>query len=157
MLSQLGVTKQPGGWLQETVVDTQEIVKDEIWSVTIACPCRDRGFLTTSKQTFYVLDSTCEVIGNPPASVHDNQGSLSSNKLPLRLDWSNYVQDRLYSPMPPVPQSSLIDRLKWTNREEYYHGISKLWLRRAKSEGAVGDVKRMIAYRYVMACVAGNR
>ena len=54
-------------------------------------------------------------------------------------------------------QFPLLYYLKTTNTEEYRNGISILWLKRISEEKEVGQYKRKIAERYILACVVGNR
>ncbi|EJC97904.1 uncharacterized protein FOMMEDRAFT_23970 [Fomitiporia mediterranea MF3/22] len=138
------------------VVGAQEVVKDEIWSISLAtrrksCP---NGFI----QTFYVLESTCEVIGLPPVSgiqpscESDESGLWQCQKRHLRGDWSDYVENCISN----VDCPPLLNYIKWTNAEEYKKGISKLWLSKIAKEGAIGAYKKRVAERYVLACVVGN-
>ena len=144
--SQLG--KYPG-----IVLGAQEIVEGEIWRIT---------FLSSSgTRVFHVIEATCEVVGDA------NQGSQTtgseSPSLNLRADWSSYIANLLEKnsvrSRPDAIQlsSTLLDRLQWTNHEEYDQGISKLWLARVKKEGDAGVARLTCAQRYVLACVVGNR
>jgi len=135
------------------IMDTKQLVEGEIWSVTFA------SSVSSSKvpEIFYVLESTCEVIGYPSIALDSTRG-LSQPSIPVRVDWSDYIGTRLLpsssldSPLPP-----LMEHLKWMNHEEYSKGISHLWLRRIRNEGELGLAKRVVAERYVLACVVGNR
>lgn len=102
----------------------------------------------------YVLEATCEVIGHPEVRM-DGENALQ-NTIPLRADWSAYVHQHL-TRMGGIYHSSLMERLKWANYEEYSRGISKLWLSRIEAEGKIGAAKRVVAERYVLACVVSNR
>ncbi|KAH8114351.1 hypothetical protein DFH11DRAFT_1855513 [Phellopilus nigrolimitatus] len=142
------------------VTDANEIVRNEVWSVTV----NTTPMLASSVfETFYVIQSTCEVIGLPspakaPAINSDISLLLSTPDTPsLRVDWSDYVENRLLPDgSHTVPPPPLLSYLKWTNAEEYTQGISKLWLSRIAKEGEVGEYKMKVAERYVMACVMGN-
>lgn len=128
------------------VVDAQEIVENEIWKITYCS--------TTSTHTFYVLQDTCEVIGESTTS------SITSISLQpqtnLRMDWAAYIET-VATRNTDAGRISLSKRLHWTNHEEYEHGISKIWLKRIQGEGETGSEKLKIATRYIFACVIGNR
>ncbi|KAG5646540.1 hypothetical protein DXG03_003307 [Asterophora parasitica] len=130
------------------ILDVQELVEGEIWSVELSS--------SMGKEVIYVLECTCEVVGHPPAPhVPELDGKTAAlDPYPLRADWSVYISQCLSSlPRPP----SLMEHLKWTNHEEYDRGISKLWLSRTQGEGDIGAAKRLVAERYILACVVGNR
>ncbi|KAI5121390.1 hypothetical protein M0805_003162 [Coniferiporia weirii] len=142
-----------------TVLDAKEVVKDEIWSITV------ETYVSTSRttrETFHVLEPTCEVIGlsisqKKPIEFGASNPADASKPPSIRVDWSDYVSYRLLpTGSHPVPPPSLLSHLRWTNAEEYYRGISKLWLTRIANEGEVGEYKKKIAERYVVACVVGN-
>ncbi|KAG6868614.1 hypothetical protein C0993_000417 [Termitomyces sp. T159_Od127] len=126
-----------------TICDVQEVVEGEIWSI------KTHSF--RGKEMMYVLEATCEVIGHPEVHVDD----APQNTISLRADWSAYVHQYLTRTIG-ICLPSLMERLKWANYEEYYRGLSKLWLSRISSEGKVGAAKRVVAERYVLACVVGN-
>ena len=151
-----------GSTLQQTgtdavVTDAQEIIKDEIWSVST------RSLITLESRTFYVLEQTCEVIGRATASPRFGVGIQAQRELQTasfvpRVDWSDYVQTRLLPQgFHEVAPSPLLSLLRSPNVEDYDKGVSKLWLRRIYTEGMVGEYKRIIAERYVMASVVANR
>ncbi|TDL17847.1 hypothetical protein BD410DRAFT_793879 [Rickenella mellea] len=154
-----------GHWKKDVITDAQEIVKDEIWSVTV---CHTSGSETRGEQTYYVLESTCEVIGRPPpssdpqvntATFPPSSPSYPEDSLPVRTDWSDYIRFRLLPPsVHPSPPTPLLTHLKCANMEEYENGISKHWLGRVANEtdAEVGKYKRAVAERYVVACVVGN-
>ena len=129
----------------EIITDVKEVIEGEIWSVTTCS--------STQSKDFYVLEATCEIIGQPPLVAGD-LGTPTERKA-LRADWSAYVAERLHSKHARLPP--LLDFLAWTNHEEYERGISKHWLKKTKDEGEVGMAKRIVAERYIMACVVGNR
>lgn len=126
-------------WMRGLVTNVEPIVSGEIWRITVQHPA--------SQESFYVLESTCEVIGRPTAS--SDSGLDTVQTAPLRADWSAYIAQPHGAP--------LMDRLKWTNHEEYDKGISKVWLQRISRENDVGAAKKLVAERYVMACVVSNR
>ncbi|KAK0221972.1 hypothetical protein IW262DRAFT_1377186 [Armillaria fumosa] len=128
-------------WMSGTVVDAQPVVKGEIWCITMQ---RRAG-----RESFYVLEATCEVVGRPPATRSQLDFSL-----PIRADWSAYVERRssVHEASPPT----MMEHVCWTNHEEYDRGISRHWLKRMRREGKVGAALEAIAERYVLACVVGN-
>lgn len=153
LLSIGGEPKDPTAWTRGVIIDAQELVKSEIWSITT----RDSSYSPPKLETFYVLESTCEVVGHPP-SISDSETSATSRSIPVRADWSAYIAHRLLPPsMHDSPPPSLIQHLKGTNYEEFDKGISKQWLHRIANEGEIGIAKRTVAERYVLACVFGNR
>lgn len=150
-------------WSHSVVVDAQEVVKDEIWTITIQnfSPVDDTNWV----ETVYVLESTCEVIGRPsvPANPTDSFAVLDASVATLstkhvRADWSAYIAHRqLPTSAHDSPPPPLLAYLKWQNHEEYYRGLSKVWLKRIASEGELGSAKSVVAHRYVLACIVGNR
>ncbi|KAG0703794.1 hypothetical protein DFH29DRAFT_915118 [Suillus ampliporus] len=133
--------RDPSAWLNDTVEDAQEIVKGEIWAITIRTG--------NSLSEFYVLESTCEVIGR---ALNAPQFEVYSSG--LRADWSEYITS--YTGASVEPRSLISEHLRWANYEEYDRGISRHWLRRISGEGDVGLSKKVVAERYVMACVVAN-
>ncbi|KAG6850059.1 hypothetical protein H0H93_001609, partial [Arthromyces matolae] len=121
------------------VVDAEEIVEGEIWAITL--------FSSRGKEIVHVLELTCEVIGHP--ELGQNRIQPYEKRTPLRTDWSVYVNQHL-TRARGVHLPSLMDRLRWVNYEEYYRGISKLWMSRSEREGEVGKAKRLVAERYVV-------
>jgi hypothetical protein len=138
------------------VIDAQELVEGEVWSITT------RSSSSMDSEVLYVLETTCEVIGHapPPALSADQSGlsQLPAGRIPLRADWSAYIEARISQPSgTPGRTPSLMEHLKWTNHEEYERGMSKLWLKRIQNKGELGPAKLVVAERYVLACVVGNR
>ncbi|KAG1836361.1 hypothetical protein DFJ58DRAFT_865181, partial [Suillus subalutaceus] len=133
--------RDPSAWLKHTVEDAQEVVKGEIWAITI----RDRNSLSE----FYVLESTCEVIGRAL-----NTPKLEVYSSGLRADWSRYLSS--HTGVSAGPRNLISENLRWANYEEYDRGISRHWLRRISGEGNVGLSKKVVAERYVLACVVAN-
>ena len=132
--------------MKGTVIDAQEVVPNEIWRITFRS--------THSTDTFFVLEATCEVIGQPSIT------RIIHNQPRLREDWQAYVAIRQQDESRiPSNQSilTLSEYLRWTNHEEYLTGISKLWLSKLKVEGETGVKKLTVARRYVLACVVSNR
>jgi len=143
-------------WLRSVVMSVREIVADEIWEVTTMAFAQ--GPIAASKETFYVLEPTCEVIGRPPTKPAGHQETLPGiqHSLPIRVDWSEYVADRIIS-LAETPGKRLLDQLQWANYEEYQNGISRHWVTRAQGEGEAGQLKKRVAEKYVLASVVENR
>jgi hypothetical protein len=143
-------------WFRSTVVGVREVVPEEVWEVTTTTVVQ--GSIAEKKETFYVLKPTYEVIGRPPSrptsllevvpNAHDS--------LPIRVDWSEYVADRILS-HAEAPGKRLLDQVQWAHYEEYQNGISRHWLTRTQGEGEVGKLKRKVAEKYVLASVVENR
>ncbi|KIJ64462.1 hypothetical protein HYDPIDRAFT_167784 [Hydnomerulius pinastri MD-312] len=133
-------------WAKSVVKDVQEIVKGQIWQVDVQC--------SGTTEAFYVLETTCEVIGHPPSLALSELASRSI----VRSDWSAYISPHLLQgSLSTVPgRGSLQDSIKWSNSEDYDRGISKAWLRRVSDEGEIGASKRIVAEKYIMACVVSN-
>ncbi|KAL5482551.1 hypothetical protein ACEPAI_9145 [Sanghuangporus weigelae] len=146
------------------VTDAQEVVKGEIWRITVLA-ISPRSAKDQRYSMFYVLESTCEVIGLPAAArdppsitmnALDSTVSSSSGRPFLRTDWSDYIQHRISCAGDETAQFPLLYYMKTTNVEEYKNGISTLWLKRTSKEEEVGQYKRKVAERYILACVVGN-
>ncbi len=115
---------------------------------------------------FYIIESTCEVVGRRPPSLGpadsestwrsegENREHVQRSSFPVRADWSAYIARRVASGSPEGP---LLSRLKWACQESYDKGMGRLWLKKVPAEGTVGRAKLMVAERYVLACVTGNR
>ena len=148
-------------WPGTTVEDAQEIVEGEIWSITTRTPLpHPTAPNHIKKEIFYVLERTCEVIGHPTAPAYLIEPSESDLEAggDLRADWSAYIDHRqLPTGAHTLPPPPLLANLKCQNQEEYYRGLSKLWIKRIAEEGDAGVVKKTVAERYVLACVVGNR
>ncbi|KAF8208798.1 hypothetical protein K438DRAFT_1667040 [Mycena galopus ATCC 62051] len=148
----VGGGREGKGWDEGQIVDTQELVKNEVWTVTVRHSRSPTSTSTsTEEESFYVLEPTCEPL---TAAVPDSDSavSLTSTGVPVRADWSAYIASAAQQKSP-----ALLDCLSWTNHEEYERGISQLWLRRIEGEGAAGRMKRVVAERYILACVVANR
>ncbi|KAH9890051.1 hypothetical protein C8Q73DRAFT_706477 [Cubamyces lactineus] len=142
-----GTKEDPDSWLNSTISDVQEVVKSEIWAVSLVYPpSTNRAW---KQETVYALEATCEVVGRLLKSPKVQDVAT----VPIRADWSAYVVQRSTS---SSDESSLLSRLKWSCHEEYDRGMSRLWLSRIAQEGEVGVVKRSVAERYIFACVVGN-
>lgn len=124
------------------VVEVQEILPSEIWSVVVEA--RDGGQMSNK---FYVLEATCEVIGNPVAL---------DGRLPTRTDWSGYIRKHI-SEDDSAKAMDIMNHIRWTNHEEYDRGISKIWLKGTQEEKELGKLKREVARRYIIACTMENR
>ncbi len=144
-------------WLQETIVDVQEIIPTEIWCITLHKYEDARPNYNVQTRTLYVLEATCEVVGHPPTPTLPT--TEPANKKPtvaLRADWSAYITS-LSHPIGNHTSALIASHLKWANFEEYDRGISRLWLKRTAAEREIGAAKLTVAWRYVFACVVGNR
>ncbi|KAI6044706.1 hypothetical protein EDC04DRAFT_2560796 [Pisolithus marmoratus] len=124
------------------VVDAKELLKGEVWKI--------RTQTGNSMEDFYVLEATCEVIGHPPVSGSTNLTGRHS----LRVDWYAYIDRQLSS--SGATKSCLLDHVHWSDREEYNWGISKVWLQRTSAEGDMGQAKRCVAEKYILASVVAN-
>ncbi|KAK7469096.1 hypothetical protein VKT23_003587 [Stygiomarasmius scandens] len=141
-------------WMESSVLDAQEVVKGEIWRIVVQQPPSRAFSRGSSQRSFYVLESTCEVVGHPPGSLTGDASSMSG---PLRADWSAYIAKKTNSSVSEsLPDPGLISQLSWTNHEEYELGMSKIWLKNIQREGQLGRLKREMAERYILACVVGN-
>lgn len=130
------------------IIDVQEAILNEIWTITIRS--------SSSTSVFYVLESTCEVIGLPQIPEESIRTSFAPTRhsSSLRVDWSAYISQRLEN--SAEPPKTLLEHLQWTNHEEYDRGISKLWLSRIRNEGQLGISKEVVARRYTFACIVSN-
>lgn len=154
--------KDSNSWLEGMVVDAREIIKGEIWCIDVVKPHES---LETVVESFYVLESTCEVVGMAPLPSK----AKASVSVQMRADWSAYIKQRTSEVLPlstipdpsrsssSVPATSLLDQLSWANHEEFTRGISKLWLKTVKVQQGVGEAKRIVAERYILASVVSNR
>ncbi|KAI0357387.1 hypothetical protein OH77DRAFT_1450773 [Trametes cingulata] len=150
--SSSGAKDDPASWLRGSIVDVQEVIKDEIWSVTVEYPAEDSLPQKARRETIYVIEATCEMVGRaePTTPDYDVDKPIS---LPARADWSSYIARRV---APSSKEEPLLSHLKWSCHEEFERGISRLWLKRIAGEGELGMAKRVVAERYVLACVVGN-
>jgi hypothetical protein len=146
-LVSVGYSNNQMDLLKGTIMDAQEVVPKEIWRITF------RSIHSTD--TFFVLEATCEVIGQPSTAR-----LTAPNQPRLREDWLAYVAVRQQDESKAKFKQSILtltEHLRWTNHEEYSTGISKHWLSKLKAEGETGSIKLMVAWRYVLACVVSNR
>ena len=142
-------------WLRSVVTSARELIPNEIWEVTTTMT---QGTTTIEEETFYVLEPTCEVIGHPTATSPSLSGIFpdAQRRLPIRVDWSDYVDDHILS-VAEEPRKRLVDRIQWAHYEEYQNGISRHFLTQTLCEGEVGELKRRIAEKYILASVVENR
>ena len=143
-------------WLKAVVVDVQPVVAHEIWSITV----EHGSGSVRSRDTIYVLEATCEPVGHPEVAPQPGEPAHKSDPasaLPIRADWSAYIHRCLGMPRGSSQTTTILNQLKWANREEYERGISRLWLKRIEKEGDLGTAKGVVAERYVLACVVANR
>ncbi|KIL67864.1 hypothetical protein M378DRAFT_984157 [Amanita muscaria Koide BX008] len=112
---------------KHAIVECKEIIKDEIWIVSVSS--------LGVQDNFYVLEPTCEVIGCQEKAVceyaYTDSGISPGGK-------------------------SLFERVKRTNHEEYDKGIGKHWLKKMNEEAPKSNVRVQIAQRYILACVVAN-
>jgi len=132
-------------WLSPKVVDTRPIIDGEVWLIQTKSH-------TGSVQTLYVLEDTCEVIGHPPDSAPQPE-----NALPLRADWSSYIEMKLKSG-ECESERRLIDLLQCANSEDFDRGVSKAWLQHLRTYECSDDahLKYAVARKYVLSSVVGN-
>jgi hypothetical protein len=107
-----------------------------------------RNAISGYQQVFHVLEATCEVLG----LAGDTRGD--DEHLRMRLDWAGYIEHRKANPDNTSP---LCDAMRWADHAEFDRGISRHWLSRTTQMGEQGAALRMIAERYTLACVVGNR
>ncbi|PFH53921.1 hypothetical protein AMATHDRAFT_53581, partial [Amanita thiersii Skay4041] len=138
-------TSDPEIRSKHVIVDCKEVVKGEIWAIFV---CSVSG-----KEQYYVLEATCEVIGSQIL----NEVANRSPQAALRADWSSYISEQTNSSRESDSRTgSLIEHLRWPNREEYDKGISQHWLKRMQNQGAEGAIRVEISRRYIMACIVAN-
>ena len=132
-------------WLESKIVDARPIIDGEVWLIQTKS-------LTGSVHTFYVLEDTCEVIGHPPNATPELK-----NALPLRADWSAYIEMRL-STSECESGRWLVDLLQCENTEDFDRGVSKAWLRHLKTyeDGSDARLKYAVAQKYVLSSVVSN-
>jgi hypothetical protein len=134
----------------KSIETVEQVVPGEIWKVGIRSNPQIR-------ETYYILEATCEVVGME--DVLKNGASDEDAPAHPRADWTAYISKNKSeaSNGEGFGQQSLFQSLRWPNHEEYTHGISKLWISRIDNEGEIGAYKLVVAKRYVLACVVGNR
>jgi len=134
----------PLSWTHSTVVGAVPMPGDEVWLITVRTDKSD-----DCEERFLVLGDTCEVVCCLPSKC----SSLLSDIINcIRVDWAGYLAGDARQATP-----RLLDRLSWTNHEEYDRGISKIWLKRLQGEVDQGFARRRIAERYITASVVANR
>jgi hypothetical protein len=106
-----------------------------------------RNSISRYQQVFHVLEATCEVLGIAG-------GTQGDEHLHVRLDWAGYIERRKAN---LDNTSHLCDAMRWADHAEFDRGISRHWLSRTAQMGERGTALRMIAERYTLACVVGNR
>lgn len=120
--------------MEESIVSLERLARDEIWKVSIFTPDQ-------RTYSLFVLSATGEAVGC------QDQGYGSRL---IRSDWMHHLGSDGGS-------AKLLDTLRCANEEEFVKGISKSWIRKVEKEGVVGDRKRRVAERYVIASVVANR
>jgi hypothetical protein len=157
-ISECSGPSDTSSWHHSVVVGAREVVPNDIWEV--ATMTMAQGSTAEKKETFYVLEPTCEVIGHPPNTPPSLPETTTNARysLPIRVDWSEYVADCIISPAEePGSGKRLLDQVQWAHYEEYQNGISRHWLTRTQGEGEVGELKRRVAEKYIVASVVENR
>ena len=152
-------------WASSVIVDAQPLKSEstisdsDIWKICLGREMTGRMI----HEVLFVLQETGEVIGHPPDNRFAAQSGSSERALSteteriLRFDWYNQL-----SQVAPLGQSSLKNLIRWTNTEDYHHGISKHWLRRMASRdktetNTLNTALVKVAERYILANLAGNR
>ncbi|KAF8523204.1 hypothetical protein JB92DRAFT_2705368 [Gautieria morchelliformis] len=156
-LSFHGMGSASGRWVSSTVVDAQEVLPNEIWSITVATS-KPEDKTGDQEMMHYVLYQTCEVIGHPPPDSLADGASLmetGSGCIPLRADWSEYIARRLL-PATRHLCLPLLEHVRGTNTDDFEGGAAKGWLKRLRSQGKEGKEKLVVAERYMLGCVVGN-
>ncbi|KAF8630847.1 hypothetical protein AX17_005206 [Amanita inopinata Kibby_2008] len=137
---------------QHVITGCTEVVAGEIWTISVSS--------LGAQEEYYVLESTCEVIGSRDGAVGsggNDYKSLPQQPVTPRVDWASYISQHASAALDDNQRVvSLCKRLRWTNHEEYDRGISKHWLMRMRQEGDAGAVKVEIGRRYILACVVAN-
>lgn len=139
----------PAARRKHAIVECKEIIKDEIWIVSVSS--------LGVQDNFYVLEPTCEVIGCQEKAVCGTERDPVQQIVP-RADWSSYISEYAYTDSGISPGGkSLFERVKWTNHEEYDKGIGKHWLKMMNEEAPKSNVRVQIAQKYILACMVANR
>lgn len=140
-------------WSMNQVIDARPIGESQdVWRIEI----QDTRAKEPKQAVFYILSCTGEVIGRPPESPPTGAGLPATIELPVRGDWSSFINLHHSGNAARGPPSSLLSFVRWQNAEEYEHGISKAWLHRLTGDPN-GLPKLQVAQRYVMANVVPNR
>ncbi|KIO29120.1 hypothetical protein M407DRAFT_21693 [Tulasnella calospora MUT 4182] len=139
-------------WSMNQVFDARPFGKSqEVWKIEV----QDTKTRLPNRATFYILSSTGEVIGRPLESGSPEAGLQAVVELPIRGDWSSFINTHRLEDAAKDPPSSLFSFVRWQNAEEYDHGISKAWLKRLASDpDALSKIQ--VAKRYIMANVVPN-
>jgi hypothetical protein len=136
---------------------------DDIWKITVRHEAKvpsgavtgripQHTIATAQFEVLWVLAATGEPLGHAPADPFLASEDSGHVPVSLRVDWHT----RLSS--DSERRTTLMDRVHWTNAEEYTHGISSHWLKIVSQEGsALRIAQQKVAERYILANVAGNR
>ncbi|KAG8897756.1 hypothetical protein FRC00_003838, partial [Tulasnella sp. 408] len=139
-------------WSMNQVVDARPLGKSQdVWKIET----QDSRAEVTSQIVFYILSSTGEVIGRPPENASPDTGLATAIDLPIRGDWSTFINNQIPDNAVKDPPPTLFSFVRWQNAEEYEHGISKAWRNRLPSD-ADALSKIQVAQRYIMANVVPN-
>lgn len=127
----------------------------DIWKISVlsydSTPDQVVGGDKGTTETYWVVAETGEVIGQPQDDPFATSGS--SPLAELRFDWSYFLD------MQEQTVVRLLDRVRWSNAEDYQYGISRHWSKpRLKDDASeLQKAERIVAERYVLASVAANR
>ncbi|KAF8582806.1 hypothetical protein K439DRAFT_1617940 [Ramaria rubella] len=149
-LSLYGMSDLPLERVVSTVVDAQEVLANEIWSVSVTE--KVSGSNGSCIKTYYVLYHTCEVIGH---STSDDTQTSTSSLPPLRADWNAYLALRLTAATTDL-YPPLSEHIRGTNTDDFERGVAKAWLKRLRSQGEDGREKKKLAEKYILSCVVGD-
>jgi len=120
---------------------------DDIWKIAVSC---GSPLGTGTPEIYWIIAETGEVIGHAPDSPFIG---APDSPVPhsLRLDWCNFLNSG--------DSMRILDRVRWSNAEDYEHGISRHWLKKWNHKDATNQhlIEKRMAERYVLASVAGNR
>lgn len=140
-------------WSMNQVIDAGPLGdSQDVWRIEV----QDTTTKEPKQAVFYILSFTGEVIGGPPESTPAGAGLPAPLELPIRGDWSSFINIRHSGNAVRSPLPSLFSFVRWQNAEEYEHGISKAWLRRLMDDPNAPP-KLQVAQRYIMANVVPNR
>lgn len=119
---------------QSSIVSVDPRVPHILWAIGVSC----QG----STREYFVLETTGEIVS---ANTQDIG--------PVRSDWATFIAQN-----QGLEKVSIVDKVKWTNHEEYDRGISRLWLRRlGNKDDEMAIAVKALAIRYILSSVSANR
>lgn len=125
----------------------------DVWKISVLSfdSNPDQGGDKGTTETYWVLAETGEVIGRPQDDPFATSGPSPLTE--LRFDWTYFLD------MQEQIGVRILDRVRWSNAEDYQYGISRHWLKpRLKDDASeLQKAERIVAERYVLASVAANR